>query len=55
MGIGLVSAVSGLLFSHEIDTQPGPTIVLIALAIFILTAVIRGILHARAPEEAPHG
>lgn len=34
MAIGLFSAVGGLVTSYEINTQPGPTIVLIALAVF---------------------
>lgn len=56
MAIGVVAAVSGLLASYEIDTQPGPTIVMIALAIFALTAVIRGLLTLRQPrQEASHG
>lgn len=36
--IGLISAVGGLVTSYEIETQPGPTIVLVALIIFALTA-----------------
>ncbi|MET1132073.1 MAG: metal ABC transporter permease [Aeromicrobium sp.] len=55
MAVGLFSAVSGLLFSYEIDTQPGPTIVVIALAVFVVAAVVRGILHARTRQEAVHG
>lgn len=54
MAIGLFSAVSGLLFSYQIDTQPGPTIVVIALAVFIVAALTRGVLHARHRQEASH-
>lgn len=55
MAIGLFSAVSGLLFSYQIDTQPGPTIVVIALAVFILAALTRGVLHVRNRQEATRG
>jgi len=55
MVIGLVSAVSGLLVSYEIDTQPGPTIVVIALAVFVVAALTRGALHARTRQEEAHG
>lgn len=55
MAIGLFSAVSGLLFSYQIDTQPGPTIVVIALAVFILAALTRGALHVRNRQEATRG
>jgi len=55
MAIGLFSAVAGLLGSVHIDTQPGPTIVVLALAVFVVAAVVRGILHLRTPEEAPRG
>lgn len=36
--IGLVAAVGGLVTSYEIETQPGPTIVMVALLIFAVTA-----------------
>ncbi len=55
MAIGLFSAVAGLLGSYQIDTQPGPTIVMIALAVFVVAAVVRGIAHLRTPEEVRHG
>ena len=37
--IGLAAAVFGVLASYQIDTQPGPTIVLIAMGVFALVAV----------------
>lgn len=37
--IGLVAAVGGLVTSYQIETQPGPTIVLVALVIFALASV----------------
>lgn len=55
MALGLVAAVSGLLASYQIDTQPGPTIVMIALAVFATFAVVRGLLQWRRPREASHG
>lgn len=55
MAIGLFSAVSGLLVSVQIDTQPGPTIVVIALGVFIVAALAHGLTHVRSRQEAPHG
>ena len=55
MAVGLLSAVSGLLVSYQIDTQPGPTIVVIALAIFVVAALARRVLHARTRQETAHG
>jgi len=55
MAIGLFSAVAGLLVSYQIDTQPGPTIVVIALAVFVIASLARGVLHARPRQEAVHG
>ena len=51
----LSSAVSGLLVSYQIDTQPGPTIVMIAIAVFVVSSVTNGVLHMRTRQEAPHG
>jgi zinc transport system permease protein len=39
MAIGLVAALGGLVSSYEIETQPGPTIVLLALAVFGIAAL----------------
>lgn len=39
MAIGLIAALGGLVTSYHIDTQPGPTIVLIALTIFAVAAL----------------
>ncbi len=44
MAIGLVSAVGGLFTSYQINTQPGPTIVLIALTIFGVAACTGAVL-----------
>lgn len=40
MAIGLIAALGGLVTSYHSDTQPGPTIVLIALTIFAVAALI---------------
>lgn len=42
MALGLFAAVTGVVASFEIDTQPGPTIVLTALASFAVLAAARG-------------
>lgn len=55
MAIGLFSAVTGLLVSYQIDTQPGPTIVVIALAVFVVTALAHALTHVRTRQEAPRG
>jgi zinc transport system permease protein len=39
MAIGLFSAIGGLVTSYQIDTQPGPTIVMIALAVFAVASL----------------
>jgi zinc transport system permease protein len=39
MAIGLFAAIGGVVSSYEIDTQPGPTIVLLALAVFAVAAL----------------
>ncbi len=53
MAIGLVAAVGGLVTSYEIETQPGPTIVLIALAIFAV-ATVAGALMRRMRSRHRH-
>lgn len=42
MLIGVCAAVGGLATSWELSTQPGPTIVLITLALFAVLAISRG-------------
>ncbi|WP_433326106.1 metal ABC transporter permease [Spirillospora sp. CA-294931] len=46
MGVGVLSAVSGLVGSFEYDLPPGPSIVLLALAVFVV-AVIGGAVARR--------
>lgn len=55
MAIGLFSAVAGLLVSYQIDTQPGPTIVVIALGVFVVAALGHALTHARTRQESVHG
>ncbi|EFQ83124.1 ABC 3 transport family protein [Aeromicrobium marinum DSM 15272] len=43
MLLGLAAAVGGVVVSFEIDTQPGPTIVLLALGTFAVLALGRGV------------
>ncbi|MEV4258854.1 metal ABC transporter permease [Spirillospora sp. NPDC049652] len=52
MVIGVLSAVSGLLSSFQYDLQPGPSIVLLALAVF-LVAVVAGAALRRRRAAAP--
>lgn len=57
MGLGLFAAVGGVLTSYETYTQTGPTIVIIALAMFALTtplgSVIRSVRHRRIRSNRP--
>ena len=46
MVLGLFAAVAGVVSSYEIDTQPGPTIVIIALAVFALAAPLGGLARS---------
>ena len=39
MAIGLFAALGGVVSSYEINTQPGPTIVMLALAVFAVAAL----------------
>ena len=56
--IGMLSATGGLTLSFYVDVPPGPTIVLLALAIFIVLALTTNSLHLRhrneIQEQAPH-
>lgn len=52
MLLGLFAAVAGVVSSYEIDTQPGPTIVIIALGVFALTAALGGIVRSRRHRRA---
>jgi zinc transport system permease protein len=56
--IGVFCATGGLTISCYVDVPPGPTIVLLSLAIFILLALTTSSLHLRhkneIQEQAPH-
>ncbi|RAY12074.1 metal ABC transporter permease [Actinomadura craniellae] len=52
MVIGVLSAVSGLVGSFEYDLTPGPSIVMVTLAVFVL-AVVGGALTRRRAHRAP--
>jgi zinc transport system permease protein len=56
--IGILSATGGLTLSFYVDVPPGPTIVLLALAIFVVLALTTNSLHLRhrneIQEQAPH-
>lgn len=56
MAIGLVTAVAGVLVSFEVDTSPGPTIVLLALGAFAVAAVwhaVAVVLRGRRGASVP--
>lgn len=53
VGIGLFSALFGLLFSFNVNVPPGPSIVLLALAIFGAFAVIAAVRRTRKAPKAP--
>jgi ABC-type Mn2+/Zn2+ transport system permease subunit len=42
VGIGLVSAVAGLVASYYLNTASGPTIVMVSIAIFVISLLARG-------------
>lgn len=46
MAIGLFAAISGVVSSYQINTPPGPTIVLIALAAFAVVAPLGAFLRS---------
>lgn len=57
MGIGLFAAVGGLFGSYQMDTAPGPTIVILALAVFAVASLIGAVLTRtrtrRRPVDSP--
>jgi zinc transport system permease protein len=52
MAIGTVAAVAGVTTSYFVDTQPGPTIVLLALGVFLLVTPIGTMLRSRRNRRA---
>ncbi|PJJ54063.1 zinc transport system permease protein [Mumia flava] len=59
MAIGTLAAIAGVFGSYEISTQPGPTIVIIALALFLVVAPLGGLARRlrrrRRSGTAPPG
>lgn len=53
MAVGLVAAVGGLVTSYEADTPPGPTIVMIALLIFVIASVVGAVIRRRRSSRHP--
>ncbi len=53
MVIGLVAALGGLISSYEIETQPGPTIVLLALGIFAVAALAGAVRRRSRTRHHP--
>ena len=53
MGIGVVASVAGVAVSFEANTPSGPTIVLLALAGFVLAAPVGAVLAWRRAKLAP--
>jgi len=53
MALGLVAAVAGVAVSYEADTQPGPTIVLLALASFVVAALVRTLVLLARGRRTP--
>lgn len=49
--IGMLSATGGLTLSFYVDVPPGPTIVLLALAIFVVLGLTTNSLHLRHRNE----
>jgi len=61
VGLGLVCSLAGLTTSFSLDVPPGPTIVLLALAVFLASAIAaypvrrRRQRHPHPAEEHHHG
>jgi zinc transport system permease protein len=52
MAIGLLAAVGGVVTSFQIDAQPGPTIVVLALGGFGVAAMIGSVVRRHRPAVA---
>lgn len=53
MVIGTFAAVAGVLGSYQINTQPGPTIVIVALAVFLVVAPVGHVVRSRRRPATP--
>jgi zinc transport system permease protein len=51
MTIGLTAALSGVLVSAQIDTAPGATVVILALALFLLLTAVGAARRSRRPGQ----
>ena len=51
MAIGLVAALGGVVTSYQINAQPGPTIVMLALAAFGLAALTGSVVRRRRASK----
>ncbi len=49
MVIGLLAALGGVVASYEINAQPGPTIVVLALAVFGVASLVGAVTRRRRP------
>ena len=49
MVVGLLAALGGVVTSYEINAQPGPTIVVLALAAFGVAALAGAVARRRRP------
>jgi len=45
MALGLLAALGGVVTSYEINAQPGPTIVVLALAVFAVAALVAAVVR----------
>lgn len=54
MGLGLFAAVGGVWTSYQTNTQTGPTIVIIALAVFLAIAPLGGFVRAHRQHHGIH-
>ncbi|WP_433468255.1 metal ABC transporter permease [Spirillospora sp. CA-128828] len=55
MGIGVLSAVTGLAGSFQYDLPPGPSIVLLALAVFVVAVAGGSVVRRRRARAAAAG
>lgn len=53
MVLGVIASVFGVGASFEYDTSPGPTIVLIALAFFVITAALGALVRSARRRRVP--
>lgn len=52
MSIGLFAAFGGVVASYEVETTPGPTIVMLSIAVFAVLAIV-GAIRRRARPRTP--